>query len=410
MFVVMGIILSFSIYLADQASDCLTALLLLKENHLLEGSLTIFFILLPGIAACLLELRDMWKGSGNLMRALTYLLFCPLWAVLTHIYAIHNKQWRTKALLLKTMEGFLCSSPQLILQLSLWIKGTLTGPAQLVLINHGVNVTSLDKDPTSDVNMTLFGRDYNKEEKYWFGLVQILSILLSFLSVLFSVVYFNVIETVGLPYKHISPSKLLLGIPFFLLTLLYRSTCISILICFLGWWSSLIIFLLLFISLLTALSIGDMFPRAFTYSLWSLLAPVGYSRDPMTPLGYKAMKQTEFQEEKDTVNSEIEPEQGVKIMLLREQERSSCFLTSHVLTSLFLLLPSLIITTILVHRAVLPESTLVLSVTCSFPLSYLSSFLLPSLGLCLATTLLLVRPYHRADTIKGEGQGGTLIV
>ena len=36
-------------------------------------------------------------------------------------------------MLLKTMEGFLCAGPQLVLQLALWMRGTLTSPLHMVL-------------------------------------------------------------------------------------------------------------------------------------------------------------------------------------------------------------------------------------------------------------------------------------
>ena len=78
----------------------------------------------------------MWRGRGNCLLAGVYLLLCPLWALLTHLYSIFNRRWQGKALMLKTMEGFLCSGPQLVLQLALWMRGTLTSPLQLVLADH----------------------------------------------------------------------------------------------------------------------------------------------------------------------------------------------------------------------------------------------------------------------------------
>ena len=45
-----------------------------------------------------------------------------------------------------------------------------------------------------------------------------------------------------------------------------------------------------------------------------------------------------------------------------------------------------------------------------FPVSQLSYVFLPLLGLCLAVSLLLVRPFHRADRAEGEVLRGTIIV
>lgn len=116
----------------------------------MEGVLTGLLILTPGIAACLLELRDMWRGKGNLPKAIVFLTFCPIWAFLTHLYSIFNKEWQAKALMLKTMEGFLCAAPQLVLQLSFWMRGTMTSPMELVLAEQ-FNVTQ----QALDTNMTV---------------------------------------------------------------------------------------------------------------------------------------------------------------------------------------------------------------------------------------------------------------
>ena len=106
------------------------------QGHYLEGSLTAALVLAPGLVSSCLELREMWRGRGNCLLAAVYLLLCPLWVLLTHLYSIFNPRWQSKALMLKSMEGFLCAAPQLVLQLALWMRGTLTSPLQLVLSDH----------------------------------------------------------------------------------------------------------------------------------------------------------------------------------------------------------------------------------------------------------------------------------
>lgn len=383
------IILSFLLYMLDQGTDALTALLFFLDGHYMEGFLTSFLILTPGIAAFLLELRDMWRGKGNIMKALVFLAMCPLWAMLTHLYSIFNKEWQGKALMLKTMEGFLCAAPQLVLQLSFWMRGTLTSPMGLVL-SEEFNVTQ----QAQDTNMTIFGRDYNSHERYWFGFSQFLSILLSFVSVFSSVIYFNGLEAHSIR----SAGKLCLGIPFFLLTILYRSVSLALLLCFLQWWSSIVIFLMFFTTVLTALCIGDRFGRACLYGLWSMLVPVGYSRDPVSPLGYYSVNSLDTLETEELNQTNVKP-----------SDRSSYFLTSHMLSSLLILFPSITILTVLVHRAqVIPS--LAISTTSIFPIYYLSTVFLPLLGLSLAVSLLLVRPFHRTDCTKGEAKEGNIIV
>ena len=44
------------------------------------------------------------------------------------------------------------------------------------------------------------------------------------------------------------------------------------------------------IHLCYSFSIGDDFGRSISYGLWSLLVPVGYNRDPASPMGYSNVK------------------------------------------------------------------------------------------------------------------------
>ena len=89
----------------------------------------------------------------------------------------------------------------------------------------------------------------------------------------------------------------------------------------------------------------------------------------------------------------------------------------HTLTSLLVLYPAVALLTVLVTRArsgledgsLRPEAAWVRTAAV-FPVSHLSYVFLPLLGLCLALSLLLVRPFHRADRAEGEVLRGTIIV
>merc|ERR1712133_204882 len=88
-----------------------------------------------------------------------------------------------------------CSRPQLVLQLSLFMRGTLTLPV-VSLLHQTSNTTGLQPHPDhQDQPLTLFGRDYDVEDRYYLGLIQLGSILCSLLSVLTSVLHFNELET-----------------------------------------------------------------------------------------------------------------------------------------------------------------------------------------------------------------------
>ena len=91
------------------------------------------------------------------------------------------------------------------------------------------------------------------------------------------------------------------------------------------------------------------------------------------------------------------------------RSRSGLFLTSHTLSSLLILYPSLALVTVLVTRARVLD-TLDISTAAIFPVSYLSYVFLPSLALILALSILIVRPFHRADRVKGEVLKGTIMV
>ena len=133
----------------------------------------------------------------------------------------------------------------------------------------------------------IFGRHFSHDERYMFGVVQVVSIFISFVSLFFSVLHFNELEAKSMTVK--SAGKVLLGILFFLLTIVFRAVGLALILCFLGWWAAIIIFLMFFSTVLTALCIGDNILRATVYGIWSFLVPVGYARDPMEPLDYNVL-------------------------------------------------------------------------------------------------------------------------
>merc|ERR1711936_1031812 len=282
------------------------------------------------------------------------------------------------------------------------MRGTLTSPLQLVLADHMDVQTAAT---TEAVNSTeIFGRDFTQSERYMFGVAQLSSILISFVSLIFSVIHFNELEAKSVK----SAGKFFLGLPFFLITIVFRTIAFSLLLCFLGWWSSCIIFLIFFTTVLTSVCIGDNFFRACVYGVWSFLVPVGYTKDPLEPLDYKKISNPDSPidreaEEEESPYFDLEDKHSVM------RSRSSYFLTSHSLSNLMILYPSVAIMTILVHRAQVLQ-TMQISTLAIFPVSHLSYIFLPLLALCLAVSLLLVRPFHRADRVKGQLVRGTIIV
>ena len=129
------------------------------------------------------------------------------------------------------------------------------------------------------------GLTFLLDARYYFGCGHIASVIISFLSIWTASIVFNDVESTDAKmgvfvrcYSKKIIGKFLFGIPFLLLNLVYRSLSIALLICFLEIWSGIIIFVLFFVNVLTALSIGDDFYRSCVYALWSLFVPVGYAR------------------------------------------------------------------------------------------------------------------------------------
>ena len=126
-----------------------------------------------------------------------------------------------------------------------------------------------------------------------------------------------------------------------------------------------------------------------------MLVPAGYNRNPSFPLGY--MKVPLMETSAVTEEKEIE----------RLRHRAKYFLSAHVLSSFFLVGGSFLVTLILVMTN--PEYY-DLNTQLIFTVDKLPLIFLPLLGLTLAFSVLLVRPYHRCDCSGGEPPSGNAIV
>ena len=128
-------------------------------------------------------------------------------------------------------------------------------------------------------------------------------------------------------------------------------------------------------------------------SFWTFF--VFIFRDPSSHLGYTKVPLGELYPETSPTDKDIE----------RSRQRGKHFLTIHVLTSIFILGSSLIAMLIIVFTNFETMQSKVV-----FPLEYLTYLFLPLLGLSLAISILLVRPYHRCDCSGGEIPSGNVIV
>ncbi len=252
---------------------------------------------------------------------------------------------------------------------------------------------------------------HSLDERFIFGLVVMVSVAVSFCSVLFSAISFNDVES--------SPAccsaKVCAAVPFFLFTLTFRAMAVSLLVCLVRVWSGVVAFALFFVNVMSALYIGDDFPRSFSYGLWSMLVPVGYNRDPAEALGYAKVSLREQEEAacKATAAASSTDDEDVVIdpVSMRDVERlrnrAKHFLTAHVVSSVVVLGSALLVTAVLVQAHPDLEG---LDVRVAFDLGLLNSLFVPGLGLCLGLSVILARPYHRCQCSAGETPRGNFIV
>ena len=80
------VFLSLILHLVDQCTDVFSAFLFYVEGKTFPAAATLTFVFLPGIFIFLNEMRRMCSGKSNFFKALAYLLFSPLWAIVIHFY------------------------------------------------------------------------------------------------------------------------------------------------------------------------------------------------------------------------------------------------------------------------------------------------------------------------------------
>ena len=130
-----------------------------------------------------------------------------------------------------------------------------------------------------------------------------------------------------------------------------------------------------------------------TFAIIWIIEFVLHFRDPSTYIGYSKVPMNETIESPNIKDID------------RSKERAKHFLTIHVFSSIFILGTSLLVMLIMVFTS--PDLS---SEKVAFPLSWLTHFFLPILGLSLGASVLLVRCYHRCDWSGGEKPSGNIIV
>ena len=96
-----------NMFLIFQGTDIFAAVLFYFEGYHAQSFITIGLVFLPGFCIYISELRRSFctKPCVSLPKAIGYLLFSPLWAIVIHIYSLCDERYVKSALYFKTLQG-----------------------------------------------------------------------------------------------------------------------------------------------------------------------------------------------------------------------------------------------------------------------------------------------------------------
>ncbi len=126
------------------------------EGHYVQAYVTLGLVFMPGFCIFVSELkRTFCSKPCSLVKAIGYLLFSPLWAIVIHFYrylrnatnpytftkytkcipffSLCDERYVKSALFFKTLQGFVEAGPQFALQLSLLFQGRWGESSKAVL-------------------------------------------------------------------------------------------------------------------------------------------------------------------------------------------------------------------------------------------------------------------------------------
>merc|ERR1719189_475896 len=256
---------------------------------------------------------------------------------------------------LRSLEGFIAAAGQLILN--------------LVVLGHGVIIHSLAQlisyltiaTPADSEQKQQF-EEMERPLKWYWGLIQLISLAVSFLSLLQTVFYFNECEK-----RRLSCVRMIVSIPFYTFTILYRVVALALLTIFFREYVIIPVLLLITFNTISFKLLGLDLPRSLVYGICSLTAPVGFNRckaPKLQPLGYVSDEVT---------YTERSPEQ---VDILRE--RSKRFLALHLIFGIFVLGISLVLVYVMLNFSQLYTP---LTDTTILPRQFINGYILPAIGL-----------------------------
>jgi len=349
-----GTFLVIIIFSLDIFTDVSTGVELILNDQPYWGSLTLVLVISPVLVAILAEVYKCCLYEGCCGRNATdwiYLMIYPLFTVIMMALGSCHTACKREAMYLRSLEGFIAAAGQVILS--------------LVVLGHGVIIHSLAQWisylTTPDTEVRQQFEEMELPIKWYWGLIQLVSLTVSFLSLLQTVVYFNECEK-----RRMSCVRMIVCLPFYTFTILYRVVAIALLTIFFREYVLIPVTIIILFNTISFKLLGLDLPRSLVYGVCSLTAPVGFNRckaPKLQPLGYVS----------DEVSyGERSPEQTD---ILRE--RSKRFLALHLIFGIFVLGISLVFLWLLLNFSQLYTP---LSDTTVLPRMFINNYLLPGIG------------------------------
>jgi len=337
----------------DVFTDIATGVELILNDHVQYGLLVLLLVLTPGFIAILAEIYKCCLYEGFCGRNATdwlYLLVYPLFTVIMMGLGTCHVTCHREGMYLRSLQGFITAAGQIILN--------------LYVLSRGVLIHSLAQTvhylTTQDPEQRAEFKGAEHPLRWYWGLIQMYSLVFSAVSLLQTVVYFNECEK-----KTSSIWRLFVAVPFYGSTIVYRVLAISLLLLFYRQYTLIPVMLILTFNIISFKILGLDLPRSVVYGFASILAPAGFNRcrnPKLQPLGYVS----------DEVRySERSPEQ-----LENLKERSKRFLALHLIFGAFVLGVSLVLLWIMLNFSQLYSPLIEYTI---LPKVFVNDYILPTI-------------------------------
>jgi len=351
-----GTFLVIIIFSLDIFTDVSTGVELILNDQPYWGCLTLVLVISPVLVAILAEVYKccLYEGCCGRNRSdWIYLLIYPLFTVIMMALGSCHTACKREAMYLRSLEGFIAAAGQVILNLVVLGQGIIIH-SLAQLISYLTIATPADSEQKQQFE------EMERPLKWYWGLIQLVSLAFSFLSLLQTVFYFNECEK-----RRLSCVRMIVAIPFYTFTILYRVVALALLTIFFREYVLIPVLLIITFNTISFKLLGLDLPRSLVYGICSLTAPVGFNRckaPKLQPLGYVS----------DEVSyTERSPEQSD---LLRE--RSKRFLALHLIFGLFVLGISLVFLWLLLNFSQLYSP---LAETTVLPGHFINYYMLPAI-------------------------------